>query len=166
MVRPQFDIGLTLKTLNISLLRFNDQFGSENLAYIYLSIVFLHQIKFYLLPQKKKSFLEFIIDVLFLMPIYLNVYEDFGETWGGWLFVLKVIFIFLSLLNGGLDNDWIWGLKMGIVWFGLVFLYCTLQFEIWVHKIMWKRLIFLLALAYCFINDIITTYGVIVSCIK
>ena len=116
--------------------------------------------------KKKKSVLEFIIVVLFLMPIYLNVYEDFGETWGGWLFVLKVIFIFLSLLNGGLDNDWIWGLKMGIVWFGLVFLYCTLQFEIWIHKIMWKRLIFLLALAYCFINDIITTYGVIVSCIK
>jgi len=51
-----------------------------------------------------KCVLEFII-VLFLMPAYLNVYEDFGETWGGWLLVLKVIFIFLSLLNGGLDND-------------------------------------------------------------
>ena len=32
MVRSQFDLRLTSKTLNLSLLRFNKQFGSENLA--------------------------------------------------------------------------------------------------------------------------------------
>ena len=70
--------------------------------------------------------LEFIIVVLFLMPVYLNVFEDFGGTWGGWLFVLKIIFIFLSLLNGGLDNDWIWGL-FDWGWFYIV--HYSLKFE-------------------------------------
>ena len=31
MVRPRFNLGSTLKTLNLSLLRFNEWFGSENL---------------------------------------------------------------------------------------------------------------------------------------
>ena len=107
-----------------------------------------------------KCVLEFIIVVLFLMPVYLNVYEDFGGTWGGWLFVLKIIFIFLSLLNGGLDNDWIWGL----IGDGFI-LYITV-WSLNTQKIRWKRLIFLLVLAYCFINHTITIYDVIVSCIR
>ena len=38
MVRPQFDIGSTLKILNLSFLRFNKRSGSENLGSRYLYI--------------------------------------------------------------------------------------------------------------------------------
>ena len=33
MIRPQFDLGSTSKTLNLSFLRFNERSRSENLGY-------------------------------------------------------------------------------------------------------------------------------------
>ena len=38
MTSSRFDPGLTLKTLNLSFLPFNEQSGSENLVYIYIYI--------------------------------------------------------------------------------------------------------------------------------
>ena len=38
MMSSQFDPGLTLKILNLSILRFNERFGSENLVADFLPI--------------------------------------------------------------------------------------------------------------------------------
>ena len=45
MMPSRFDIGSTSKTLNLSLLRFNEQSGSENLdIYIYIYMFFFDEL--------------------------------------------------------------------------------------------------------------------------
>ena len=52
MVRSRFDLGSTSKTLNLSLLRFNERSGFENLVdYYYISCAHLHSLQ----PKKKKN---------------------------------------------------------------------------------------------------------------